>query len=45
VKLASVLGARRVKGVKTVFQSGCGSVVLMDEAAQQIAALDIGFRR
>jgi hypothetical protein len=26
-----------VKGVKTVFHSGCGSVVLMDEAAKQIA--------
>jgi hypothetical protein len=33
-----------VKGVKTVFRSGCRSVVLVHEAAETIAAADVAPR-
>jgi hypothetical protein len=33
-----------VKGVKITFHSGCGPVVLVDEAAEAIAALDVVLR-
>jgi hypothetical protein len=34
-----------VKGVKTAFHLGCSSVVLVDEAAEAIAAVDIAAER
>ena len=38
-------GSKTVKGVKTTFTSGCGSVVLVHEAAETIAAADVAARR
>jgi hypothetical protein len=34
-----------LKGVKTAFRSGCSSVVLVDEAAEAIAAVDMAAGR
>ena len=39
------LERRRLKGVKNQFHSGCGSVVLVYEAAEAVVALDIAVRR
>jgi hypothetical protein len=41
----SLFSGAGVKGVKTTFHSGCGPVVLMHEAAEAIAAVDMAVPR